>query len=457
MIIPIAIVAYLAAQIAIGIWVSRRIHTESDYLIAGRQLGYSLTTFSLFATWFGAETIISGAGSAYESGFSFSSPEPFGYGLCLVGMGLIFAAPLWKRELTTLADLFRKRYSVRTERIAAIILIPSSVLWAAAQIRAFGHIVSTVTPSLSADGAMFAAACFTVVYTAFGGLLTDAITDVIQGIVVILGLVAMAIAVFFAIDGMTGVQVAISEISLESAFSGSGSWLSSAEAWAIPICGSIVATELVGRVVGAKSALVAKRSSLIAGGIYISVGLLPLFIGLTAGGLVSGLADSEQVIPEVAKQVLPGALYVLFAGALISAILSTVDSTLLVASGLLSHNLIIPVFKVSSETMRLRLARCGVLAFGIIAWLLAISAENVFSLVEQASAFGSAGVLITVSFGLFTNRGGSLAAQATLITGISTYVAGTVAAVQTPFLMALLASLLMYLTVAALETKLIKA
>jgi Na+/proline symporter len=51
-----AILAYLAIQFGIGIWASRRVRTEDDYLIAGRRLGYPLAIFTIFATWFGAET-----------------------------------------------------------------------------------------------------------------------------------------------------------------------------------------------------------------------------------------------------------------------------------------------------------------------------------------------------------------------------------------------------------------
>jgi solute:Na+ symporter, SSS family len=176
----LAIFAYLALQLGIGLWVSRRIRTEEDYLVAGRRLGYTLATFSIFATWFGAETIVGSGGRGLREGFSLTAAEPFGYGLCLVLMGLVFAVPLWHRRLTTLADLFRDRFSVTTERCAALVLIPSSVLWAAAQIRAFGSVLSTGT-AIEIEAAIGIAAGFTILYTAFGGLLADAITDVIQG------------------------------------------------------------------------------------------------------------------------------------------------------------------------------------------------------------------------------------------------------------------------------------
>ena len=119
-----AVLAFLVLQFGVGIWVSRRIKNEADYLIAGRKLSMLLATFSIFATWFGAETMVGSSGSAYREGLTPASAEPFGYGLCLIGMGLIFAIPLWRRELTTLADLYRQRYSVLVERVAAVILIP---------------------------------------------------------------------------------------------------------------------------------------------------------------------------------------------------------------------------------------------------------------------------------------------------------------------------------------------
>src|SRR5690606_5559749 len=99
-----ALVGYLAIQLAIGAWLAPKIHTETDYLVAGRRLGYPLTIFSIFATWFGAETCIASAGRAYDEGFSLISAEPFAYGITLMVMGLVFAVPMWRMKLTTMAD-----------------------------------------------------------------------------------------------------------------------------------------------------------------------------------------------------------------------------------------------------------------------------------------------------------------------------------------------------------------
>jgi Na+/proline symporter len=156
-------------------------------------------------------------------------------------------------------------------------------------------------------------------------------------------------------------------------------------------------------------------------------------------------------VPSVARTLLPTALYAVFAGALISAILSTVDSTLLVSSGILSHNIVVPIFGVRDEQAKVRIARAGVVAFGCIACGLALRAEGVFALVEEASSFGSAGVLVTVCFGLFTRLGGPRTAAATLAAGIGAYAIGSITGFPYPFLLSLTASLSVYLAGAAIE------
>ena len=442
-----AVIVYMIVQLGIGVWASRRVASEEDYLIAGRKLGYPLMTFSIFATWFGAETIVGSAGTTYSEGVSLGSAEPFGYGLCLIMMGLVYAVPLHRRKLTTLADLYRQRYSVRTERLAAVLLIPGSLLWAAAQVRAFGSVLTTTTSALELETAIAIATGVTLAYTAFGGLLSDAITDLVQGVMLIVGLVVVGGGVVAQLGGLGAAADAVAtsgRVHLTSV--GEGSVLDAVEAWAIPVFGSLVTTEVVGRVIAARSPAVARNSSFAAGALYISIGMIPVLLGLVGPRIVPEINDPEQIVAALALRTLSTIGYALFAGALISAILSTVDSTLLVSAGILSHNLIVPVLKVTDERRKVRLARWGVIAFGVVAYLLARRAEGVFDLVEQASAFGSAGIIVTITFGLFTRRGGPVTAMATLVVGAVGYLVATYAGFEYPFVLSLVLALGTYLT-----------
>ncbi|MGQ0553686.1 MAG: sodium:solute symporter family protein [Planctomycetota bacterium] len=444
------ILLYVGVQIGIGYWVSRKITTEDDYLVAGRRLGLPLVAGSIFATWFGAETCLGAAGQAYSEGLTRTSVEPFAYGLCLLLTGAIFAAPMWRAGVTTLADLHRKRFGPGVERIAALLLVPSSVLWAAAQVRAFGAVLTTAAP-LDPEAAMALAAVVAIIYTVLGGLLADVLTDLLQAGVLVGCLVALLVVVLGEAGGAEAGWDLIAARVQAGATSGAppASWLVTLEAWAVPLCGSVVAQEVLARSLAARSPSVARRAALVGGGAYLLVGLIPVTLGLLGPVLVPGLEDSERVLPALAERHLGGPAFILFAGALISAILSTVDSTLLVASSFLSRNLLLAGRTDVSQRTRLLVARGGVLVCGLVAWAIARGSEGVFELVEQASGFGSAGILVITVFALFVrreHRAGPRAAMASLLLGVLAWVLGRyVLDLPAPYLLSLAAALLGFL------------
>jgi len=446
-----SILAYVALQLIVGLTVTTRIKDESDYLVGGRSLGIGISTMTIFATWFGAETCIGSSGAIYDDGLAGGRSDPFGYALCIVVMGMFFVAIFWKRGLTTIADLFRSRFGGGAEKIAVLLMVPTSLLWAAAQIRAFGQILAA-SSNLEVNVAIGIAAGVVILYTMMGGILADAMTDVLQGGVLIAGLIATVIAVFINEDARGALASAFDPARLTLIAPGE-SFMSTAETWAVPIFGSLFAQELVSRTLAAKSPEIARRACFYAGGLYLAIGLIPALIGLAGPALVPGLEHSEQLLPRVAQTYLPSFMYVIFAGALISAFLSTVDSNLLACSGLTSHNFVAPLLRKHDDKFLLRLARVLVVVFGLIAYGLAYSAERVYSLVEEASAFGSSGLFVVIVFGLVTKRGGHLTGCATLITGVVSYVVFSHILplfgyeVSFPFLISLFASAICYLLV----------
>jgi len=443
----IGILAYVALQLVVGLLVSRNIRSEADYLVAGRRLGYPLAVFSIFATWFGAETCIGAAGGVHAEGLKSTVQDPFGYAICVLAMGVFFAAPLWRRRLITLADLFRERYSRGVERVACILMIPTSILWAAAQLRAFGQVLAHNADGLSIPAAVAIATGVTLLYTVVGGMLADAWTDLLQGSLLMIGLVILLVLLLKNADAVAALR-AIPEERLSFRDPGE-SVLSFMNRWAIPIVGSVMAQELIARVSAARSAVVARRSALLAGVIYLGFGLIPVLVGLIGPQLVPDLEDPEQILPAVAALHMSTFVYVLFVGVLVSAILSTVDSALLVAGSLLSHNLVVPLLPELGERGRLRAARSGVLLFGLIAFVLALTSDGVLELVEEASGFGSQGIFVIAVFGLFSRFGGRASAYAALLLGISVWVlAHFVLELPCDYLLALGAALAGYLAAA---------
>lgn len=411
---------YVVSQLGIAFWFARRNRSEADFLLAGRSLGPWLGTFAVFATWFGAETCVGATGEAYTRGLSGVLADPFAYTLGILAVGIFFAVPLWTRGITTLADLFRSRYSPGVERLAALIMIPASVMWAAAQVRAFGQVLSAVG-DFNLVFAISIAAAVVILYTAIGGMWANAVTDLVQGVVLILGILAL----FIAFVALGGLQTIAAQPPERLDFTHERSVWNVLNTMAVPIFSTIAAQELISRVLPMRSAALARGATITAGLLYLCIGLMPVLIGLGAAAYIGADADPEQVLALFSREYLPLPLYILFLGALVSAILSTLAGALLVASALAAHNIVTPLLPRISERGKLNANRIGVVIFGLAAYVIALTSEGVYELVQMAASLGSSGVLVLILFALWGRGfGGAASAYAALISGTGVYLLG---------------------------------
>lgn len=434
---------YLLSQFLLCLYIAKRIQSEDDYLVAGRNLPLMLVSISLFATWFGAETCIGSSAAVYNNGLSGSRADPFGYGLCLFLSGLLIAPKLWNRKFMTLADLYKSRFGPRSENLATWILSLSSLIWAAAQLRAFSQVVS-VTTELPVQSALLLAFTFVVAYTVLGGLLGDVITDVFQGIIISLGLICL-LGLTWSTEPAAFLEAFKQPIERLSFLGQGEGWLARMDRWAIPILGSLVAQEIVARILSARSATIATRACYMSALIYIALGSIPVILGLVGPQLLTVEGDSEQFLIQLSKHYMPGWLVAIFAGALISALLATIDSILLSVSALVSHNVIIPKLNIQSEKSKLHLSRGVVIVAGLIAYIMAVYADSIYELLETASAFGTSGILVITLAGLWLNWGDDLTALITLVVGlVTTPVAEYVLNLPSPFLTSICCATLVF-------------
>lgn len=411
----IFILLYLLGQIALGIYLSRFVESEGDFFLAGRNLPTYAISFSIFATWFGAETCIGSSAAVFSQGLSGSKAEPFGYGMCLLIMAFFIAPRLWNEKYMTLGDFFKDRFGTTTEKLAILILVPSSLIWAAAQVRAFGQVLSATT-QLDVNTAIVVATGFVIIYTLLGGLLGDIVTDVIQG-----GILAITLLIVLILSlGEVDITSAFSQMpaSKLSFLSENETFWERLDSWLIPIFGSLIAQELIARVLSSKNKDQARRASFHGMWMYLLFGSIPIILGLLGSQFSLELSNSEEFLPTLAKTILPNWLYIVFAGALISAILSTVDSILLAISALISHNVIAPYFNITSPINQLRLARSVLVISGLIAFILAVMGESVYDMVETASSFGTTGIVVITLGGLLVKSGNEILANICLVSGL---------------------------------------
>lgn len=445
------LLGYVLVQFIIGAIVSRRMASEQDYILAGRTLGTSLVAFSVFATWFGAEAIVASAGEIYDKGLAGALTDPFGYGFAVVIVALLIAAPLRRRNAVTYADVMRERYSDTVEKLFVLALLPGSVFWAAAQIRAFGQILASGS-GLDLGTTLLLAAVLVAAYSVVGGLLADAITDVVQGIAVIIGLVVLVAFVAAKLGGIGPGLAAVAPERLEVLGAGEDGLIGKVEKLVIVIGGSMVSVELISRFLGARSVGAATAGTLIGGVMYLAIGLMPLYLGLVGPQLIKDLAETEQIVPKLAEAHLPPIGYALFLGALVSAILSVVHAALHAPAAQISHNVIARLAPDMSAKARLMSVRLSVLGLSVVAYLLAAGFERIKELVEIASAFGSAGAFVVAMFGLFTRFGGPASAATSLVVGIVAWAAAKYAlGIKVPYLAGLGAAFAVYVIVGVIE------
>ncbi len=435
--------AYLILQLGISWWISKRIQTDSDYFVGGRSFGVFIVSVSLFATWFGAETCIGSSSAVFSEGLSGSRADPFGYGLCLFLSGLLISK-IWNRKYITLSDFYNDRFGSKVGSLATWVLALSSLIWAAAQLRAFGQVI-VATTNIDLSTAIPIGLIFIVIYTLLGGLMGDMITDVIQAFVIGIGLLMLF---YFVWDHIENPVQVISELGPErlSLIGSNETVWERLDRWAIPIFGSLVAQEIISRILSAKSETIARKACYTSGVIYLFFGMIPVILGLLGPSHIEVGDDPEQFLFLLSRKHLNPIFFGIFAGAILSALLATIDSILLAVASLISNNFLAPLMKVDDEKKKLKLGRIVIVCSALTAYLLAMNSTSIYDLLEIASAFGTAGILVITIIGLWSKLGDEVVALVTLIVGIlATPVGEYGMKLESPFLFSILMSLICFI------------
>lgn len=405
------IAIYVALQIALGIWIGARVKTSAQYYTAGARLGAVPIAFSLFATWFGAESVIGSSAAIAQGGMGAARAEPFGYAICLFAMGVFIAKPFRERGYLTIAAFFKDRFDRRSELAAAVITALVSIIWAAAQLLALSAILSEAL-NLPAGVTLLAATGIVIAYASFGGLASDVAADMIQGSILLIGLIALLIALAFSLHHVGGLFGVIEPQQLRLISAGE-TWLSRLDSWAVPVLGSLVTQEAIARFSGARDTASAQRGCFGAAGLYLMAGTIPVLIALAGvHSLAPGAEVSDRFLPALVLEVLPPIWSLILTGALLAAILSTVDSNFLSVSALMTG-----VFARKDRAPPLWLARTATALAGAAALVIALSGSSIYELIAFTSILGQSGLLIAVVIGLYSKWGGPVAALAAIFAG----------------------------------------
>ncbi len=418
------IILYLLVTLLIGWWASTRVHSTQDFVIAGRNLPMFVAACALFATWFGSETIMGASSEFVENGLIGVVEDPFGAALCLVLVGAFFARPLYRLNILTFNDFFRMRYSRAAEFISAVFMVPSYFGWIAAQMVAMSIVLTAITGIAPFEGIM-ACTVVVVIYTYIGGMWAVSVTDFVQTIMIVIGLLLVAFQVGSAAGGVGKVleetPAGFFNFLPEASFEGVVHYIA---AWITIGLGSIPQQDVFQRVMSARSAKTAVAASYLSGFMYLTIGFIPLFIGLCGHILypddLHG-GDTQMVIPFMVLEHSNVFIQIMFFGALLSAILSTTSGAVLAPATVIGENLIRPYFKSISDRRLLHIMRLSVVGVALAAATMAAWNRNIYELVGQSSALSLVSLFIPLTAGLYWKRASNFGALASILSGMAVW------------------------------------
>src|SRR5512135_984448 len=195
------VILYWVVSVGIGLWAATRVHNTKDFAIAGRHLPMYIVTATVFATWFGSETVLGIPATFLQNGLNGVVADPFGASLCLILVGLFFAAPLYRLNLLTIGDFYKKRFGRGVEVMTTIAIVISYLGWVGAQITALGLVFNVVSGGeISKLAGMWIGSITILVYTYFGGMWAVAIPDFLQMIIIVIGMLFIG----YEISGQVG-------------------------------------------------------------------------------------------------------------------------------------------------------------------------------------------------------------------------------------------------------------
>ena len=426
------VVLYLLISVGLGLYAATRVKNSSDYANAGRSLPLPVVIATVFATWFGSETVLGIPARFAEHGLGGTVEDPFGASLCLVFVGAFFARKLYRLNLLTIGDYFKQRYNRPVEVVVSLCIVVSYLGWVSAQITAMGLVFSVLTNgAVSMSTGMIAGSAIVLVYTLFGGMWSVALTDAFQMSLIILGMLYIA----WVIAGDAGgVQVVVQHASAAGKLHffpepTLAAWLGFVGMGVTIMLGSIPQQDVFQRVMSARSENVAVAGAITGGTLYFFLAFIPMFLVYSAQlidpAMFSSLIgeDPQMILPRLILDHTPVFAQVMFFGALLSAIMSTASGTLLAPSITLTENIIREMFPMNDRQLLLT-TRIVVVCFAIVVTAFALYSQGmpIYEMVGNSYKVPLVGAFVPLVMGLYWKRATTFGAALSVIAGLLSWI-----------------------------------
>lgn len=428
------VILYMVATVAVGIYASRRVQDAKDFMVAGRSLPLYMNFACVFATWFGAETVLSVSARFAHKGLGFVSGDPFGASTCLILVAFFFARTFYRLELLTIGDYYHLRYGKFIEVITSLGIASSYLGWTSAQLSALGIVTNVLFPEISLNQSIVIGAVIVTVYTLFGGMWSVALTDVIQTAAIVIGLILVAILLG---NKAGGFDVVISAAHREGKLNlfphvTAAAWMGFVGEFITMSLGSIPQQDVFQRVTSARNERTAFIGTLGGGLFYFGFAFVPMLIAYSATVIDPAyIAQFQADDPRAVQKILPMLILkdtpiwcqVLFFGAVLSAILSTASGTLLAPASVLTENVLQQFTKHFSDKTMLFLLRTVLILVAVISTLISVNTgSTMYEMVESGYSVTLVVAFVPLVFGIYWKRATTQGAILSILLAVSAWI-----------------------------------
>ena len=415
----LVMVTYLALLVVIGVRALKAQGSPDEYFLGGRSIKTASLTVLWFASWIGGASLVATVNRAYTLGIS-AVWYVTALGVGCILFGLLFAARVKRlahsHQFLTYPELIESAFDGRTRIIATITTILSFMAYAGGQLAAAAAVIAMLL-DLTFEMALALTSLVVVSYTALGGFKGITQTDWIQALLIFFGLIFIGLPIAYS-NGGTIDQF---HERLPLSFFDIGGW-----GWAIiiPMALSIILSFFVAmdgftRSYAASSEATARRAPIIAGLLILPMGIIAVWIGMTAVMVLPDSGGEGDVLTAFVVTFFPEGLKGLMLCGILAAIMSTADICILTASGNVTHDLyqrlIAPK---ASPAQLLRVSMAASAVIGIMASLLAWQMRDVIDILVLGFTINAAALLLPTLWAVFQWQGYSTASFYSAITGL---------------------------------------
>ncbi|WP_211258628.1 sodium/pantothenate symporter [Viridibacillus arvi] len=431
----IPLVVFLVLIFGIGIWANRQVMQSNsflqEYFLGGREMGGFLLAMTMMATYGSAGSFIGGPGVAYNTGLGWvllaMAQLPAGYFVLMI-LGKKFAIIARKYQAITLIDFLRERYQSKTVVIvSAVSIILFLFASMAAQWIGGARLIESLT-GLNYSAALFIFAGAVLIYVIIGGFRAVALTDAVQGSVMVIGTIILLVATVIAGGGISNIMsdLVAENPNLVSPYGADRSLtpLYVSTFWILIGIGVIGLPQIAVRAMSYKNSK-GMHSAIIIGTIALATVMFGMhLIGVLARPVLPGVEIGDKVMPLLTLKVLPPYLAGIVLAAPMAAIMSTVNALLILVSSTVVKDIYLNYIKPTASDAQIKKASFYVTTvIGIAVVLVALRPPDLLIWLNLFAFGGLESVFLwPVIFGLYWKTGNKYGAIASMIIGITSYI-----------------------------------